>query len=198
LKHAFKELLQALVIGAVVFLSVQVGIKNAMVEGSSMEPTLMDSERMLVNKLVYLRVDMQRFSSLIPFWQVEEQEYRYLFHSPGQGDVVILRYEKANPDKDLVKRVVAVPGQAIEVRHGVVYVDGDPLDEPYVPAKAASRDSMAPLTLGPDQYFVMGDNRAASYDSRSWGPLPAESIIGKAWVIYWPFSKMNVLETPEH
>ena len=198
MKHAFKEILQALVIGAVVFLSVQVGIKNAVVEGSSMEPTLMDSERVLVNKLVYLRVDMQRFSGLIPFWQVEEPEYHYLFHSPRQGDVVVFRYGKANPDKDLVKRVIAVPGQTVEVRHGVVYVDGVPLDEPYVADEAAGYDTMAPLMLGPDEYFVMGDNRVASYDSRSWGALPAKSILGKAWVIYWPFSKVDILEAPEH
>jgi len=191
-------LLEALIIGAVVFFAIQIGIKNTEVEGSSMEPTLMNAERMLVNKLVYLQVDMQRFSSLIPFWQVDEPEYHFLFHPPRQGEVVIFRYENANPDKDLVKRVIAVPGQTIEIRSGVVYVDGEVLDEPYVTAQAASSDSMAPITLGPDQYFVMGDNRKVSYDSRSWGPLPAQDIIGRAWFIYWPFSKANVLEAPEH
>ena len=188
-----RELIEALAIALVVFFALQVGVRNYIVEGSSMDPTLQDEERMFVNKMVYLHVDAQRLSDLIPFWQADENDAHFLFHPPQQGDVIVFQYARANPDKSLVKRIVATPGQVVEIRHGVVYVGGEPLEEPYIENKALSSDYMAPLQLEQGEYFVLGDNRQHSYDSRHWGPLPQESIVGRAWVTYWPFSHLGFL-----
>jgi signal peptidase I len=196
LSKGIREFIEVVVIAVVAFAAFQFGLRNYFVEGSSMEPTLQNEERILVNKLVYLRVDMQRFSSLIPFWQVAEKDVRFLFRPPRQGEVVVLKYEPADADKALVKRVVAVPGQTVEIRHGVVYVDGEMLDEPYITEEMRSTDYMSPKKLGLDEYFVLGDNRGASYDSRHWGPLKESAIIGRAWVIYWPLSKADTVGNP--
>ena len=192
--RGLKELVEAVAIALVVFFALQVGMRNYVVEGSSMNPTLHDQERMFVNRLAYLRVDMQRVSELVPFWQVEKEDARFLFSPPQQGEIVVFQYDRANPDTPLVKRVVATPGQVVEIRRGVVYVGGDPLDEPYIDDEVRGDESMRPLQLEHDEYFVLGDNRIHSYDSRAWGPLPQENIIGRAWITYWPFSDLGVLE----
>jgi signal peptidase I len=192
--RGLKELVEAVAIALVVFFALQVGVRNYMVEGSSMNPTLHDQERMFVNRLAYLHMDMQRISELVPFWQVEEEDVRFLFGPPQQGDIVVFQYDGANLDKPLVKRIIATPGQVVEIRRGVVYVDGDPLDEPYIDDEVRGDESMRPLQLEDEEYFVLGDNRIHSYDSRDWGPLPQENIIGRAWITYWPFSNLEILE----
>jgi len=188
---AIREYIEAILIAVLVFFILQISVQNFKVEGSSMEPTLEDGEYLLVNKLVYLRIDMERFSDLIPFWQVEDEEAHFLFHPPRQGEVIVFRYPLA-PDRDFVKRVVAVPGQTVEIKQGMLYVDNEPLKGPYAGTGEAS-EYMPPHRLGPDEYFVVGDNRPYSSDSRDWGPVPLENIVGKAWVTYWPFSRLGFL-----
>ena len=189
---AAKEYIEAVIIAVAVFFILQVSVQNFKVEGSSLEPTLQNGEYLLVNKLVYLRVDMQRFSGLIPFWQVKEEKSYFLVHPPRPGDIVVFRYP-LDPDRDFVKRVVAVPGQTVEIRRGVFYVDGKRLEGEYASTGQPS-EQMGPRLLGPNEYFVVGDNRLFSSDSRDWGPVPLENIIGKAWVVYWPFSKLGFMK----
>ena len=88
------------------------------------------------------------------------------------------------PTRNFVKRVVGVPGDTVEITKGIVYLNGKALDEPYI--SLSDRGTMDPFKVPPDSYFVLGDNRGASDDSRSWGVVPAENIIGRAWVTYWP------------
>lgn len=188
---AAREFIEAVLIGIVVFFVLQISVQNFKVEGSSMDPTLEDGEYLLVNKLEYLRVDTERLSRLIPFWNVKEKKTLFLFHPPRCGDVVVFRYP-LDPGRDFVKRIEAVPGQTVEIRHGTVYVDGVPLEEAY--AAGGIRDEyMAPQQMGPDEYFVIGDNRPHSSDSRDWGPVPLENIVGKVWVTYWPLDRLGFL-----
>jgi signal peptidase I len=137
----------------------------ARVEGQAMSPTLRDQDRLrlLVNKIVYR------------------------FDVPRRGDVVMLRYP-VDPDKNFVKRVIAEPGDVVEIVNGRVTVNDEPLDEPYVAEEAKSRDTRTPQRISEGYYFVMGDRRNNSSDSRHWGLVPQKYIVGRVALRWWPFS----------
>lgn len=155
-----REIIETVVLALLIFLLIRVVIQNFRIEGYSMEPNLHQGQYLIVNKAVY----------------------RWL-HPPQRGDIVVFEYPRA-PDRDFIKRVIGLPGEMIEVRDGSIYINGVLLDEPYL--SEPTHSNMAPRTLGSDEYFVIGDNRDNSSDSRSWGPLPRDNIIGKAWLSYWP------------
>lgn len=192
-----KELLEALLLALVALLVLQSAISNFRVEGASMYPTLASGEYLIVNRLVYLRVDAERLARIVPFWKAApaDESPRAAARSPQRGEVVVFNYP-LDPTKDFVKRVVGLPGELVEVRAGTVYIDGAPLPEPYL--RRTDHSSAAPLRLGPEEYYVIGDNRPSSNDSRSWGAVPAELILGKVWVVYWPFSAMKLLGAPAY
>lgn len=190
-----KELLEALLLALVALLILQSAISNFRVEGASMYPTLASGEYLIVNRLVYLRVDAERLSRIVPFWKVEQPSSRTPARQPERGEVIVFSYP-LDPTKDFVKRVVGLPGELVEVRAGTVHIDGAPLAEPYL--RRTDQSSAAPLRLGPDEYYVIGDNRPSSNDSRSWGAVPADLILGKVWVVYWPFSAMKLLGAPAY
>lgn len=144
-------------------------VQPVRVEGTSMQPNLADQERIFVNKFVYHLSDIQR------------------------GDVVVFWYPK-DRSKSFIKRVIGLPGEIVEVRQGIVYVDGKPLQEHYLLAEYADYYSYPPVNVGRGSYFVMGDHRNSSNDSRHWGCVPASSIFGKAVFRYWPVSKMGLLD----
>ena len=180
-----KELVEAAYIGAVVFIAIQLAVVNFRVEGSSMRPTLLPGHYLMVNKLVYVPVDTERLGMIVPFWQPEEAGRIYLGRTPKRGDVVVFDYPE-DPQRQFVKRIIGEPGERVQIEGGRVSVDGVRLDEDYL--RSISSTNMHPVRLGDGEYFVMGDNRTGSQDSRHWGPLPADHIIGKVWAIYWPRS----------
>jgi signal peptidase I len=104
--------------------------------------------------------------------------------------VVVLRMPERGPEL-LIKRVIALPGEMIEIRDGKVYIDGEVLDEPYVSQRTSGKS--APVTVPEGHVFVMGDNRGASNDSRSFGPVARERIVGRAWVSYWPLEYLGLV-----
>ena len=138
------------------------------VEGTSMLPGLEDQERIFVNKFVYRLEPIER------------------------GDVVVFRYPR-DPSKSYIKRVIAVPGDRVVIDTGRVYVNGDPLPEPYVPWQYRDFRSQPEIVVPPHAYFVLGDHRSLSNDSREFGPVPDRYISGKAVFIYWPMGKLGVL-----
>ena len=144
-------------------------VQPVRVEGTSMQPNLADQERIFVNKFVYYLSDIQR------------------------GDVVVFWYPK-DRSKSFIKRVIGLPGEVVEVGQGIVYVDGKPLQESYLLSEYVDYYSYPPVKVGWDSYFVMGDHRNSSNDSRHWGCVPANSIFGKAIFRYWPVSKMGVVD----
>lgn len=119
------------------------------------------------------------------FWQPEDAGRIYLGRTPKRGDVVVFDYPE-DPQRQFVKRIIGEPGERVQIEGGQVSVDGVRLDEDYL--RSISSTNMHPVRLGEGEYFVMGDNRTGSQDSRHWGPLPADHIIGKVWAIYWPRS----------
>jgi signal peptidase I len=141
-------------------LFVNVFVAQAMViRGPSMQPNLYYDQRVMVEKVTY------RF-----------------FHGPRRGDVVII--EVPGEDEPLIKRVVALPGEAVEVRNGQVFIDGQLLDEPW--ATRQGGPDHARTLMPPFHFFVLGDNRASSRDSRAFGSVPVDQIVGRAWLVYWP------------
>jgi signal peptidase I len=170
----------------VIFLIVRAAVQNFQVEGSSMDPTLHDGLYLLVNKAVYFEINLETLDKFLPFIDPGDDPTRYVFRGPQRGDVIVFVAPEQQPgeaERDFIKRIIAVPGETVEVRDGIVYINGGPLDEPYIEDHGGQ--NFGPQTVPEGHYFVLGDNRGASFDSRSFGMLPKRNIIGLAWVTYW-------------
>ena len=160
-----RDLALALVIAAVVILFIYQPVK---VEGTSMMPSLVDQERIFINKI----------------------SYRLGIGSIERGDMVVFWFP-ADQTKSYIKRVIGLPGDQVAIDRGTVIVNGKPLREDYVPEPYRDRQSMAALAVEPDAYFVLGDHRSSSNDSRAWGVVPRRCIYGRAVFIYWPLDKLG-------
>lgn len=185
-----KDIIEALVLAVVVFMLLQTTVRNFKVDGSSMDPTLKGGQYLLVNRLVYLRFDLERLSKIVPFWQTRNQSPRYAIHAPKRGEIIVFKFP-LDPKKDFVKRVVGLPGDVVEMRDGRVIINRKVLEEPYLENKDGSNRD--PVRLGKGEYFVLGDNRSHSNDSRSWGPVPEANLQGKVWMVYWPLPGIQFL-----
>ena len=184
-----REILEALALAIVVFILIQASAQNFRVEGSSMAPTLEGQQYLLVNKLVYFTFDVERVSRILPFWQVDKSEVSRPFRPPKLGEIIVFHFP-GEPQRDFVKRVIGLPGDKVEIVDGTVLVNDAVFDEPYLNAPFA--DNMAARQMGQDEYFVMGDNRSHSNDSRNWGGVPEDNVVGKVWLIYWPFPEFGM------
>ena len=160
-----RDLAVALALALVIIIFLYQPVK---VEGTSMAPLLSDQERIFINKFVYKFEPIER------------------------GDVVVFWYP-LDRSKSFIKRVVGLPGETVEIRNGRLYVDGRELREPYVPASYLDDSNYPPRKISPDQYFVMGDHRDSSNDSRMFGTVPREYIYGKAVFAYWPMGDFGSL-----
>ena len=189
-----REIIEAVVLAAVVFMLLQVTVRNFKVDGSSMDPTLEDGQYLLVNRLVYLRVELDRLAKIVPFWKAGEGSSRHAIHAPKRGEVIVFEFPDSNPNnpkKDFVKRVVGLPGETMRMFDGKVFVNEEVLNEPYLSHKDHSNASK--VTLGEGEYYVLGDNRTHSNDSRSWGAVPEANIRGKVWIVYWPAPGIQII-----
>ena len=187
-----KEIVEAAILALLVFMVIQSTVRNFRVDGSSMHPTLEGGQYLLVNKLVYFQVDRERLSRIIPFWKVDRPDGRFAIHPPKRGEVIVFHFPQ-NPAKDFVKRVIALPGEEVSLREGTVYINGEPLEETWQPEKDDS--TFPPRLIAEKQYYVLGDNRKARNDSRSWGFVPEENVVGKVWLVYWPTSAAQWLNS---
>jgi signal peptidase I len=163
----FRDLVFALMIMALVLVFVAQPVK---VEGTSMLPRLHDGERIFVNKLIY-------------------------YGLPGieRGDIVVFWFPD-DPSKSYIKRVIGLPGETVQMRSGRIFINGKEMAEPYLdPSLNVTDDDRPPTYVRPHYYFVMGDNRDNSSDSRSWGLVPEKYIYGKALLRYWPLSKASFI-----
>ena len=188
-----REIIEAVVLALIVFLIIQTGVRNFKVEGASMQPTLEGGQYLLVNKLVYFKLDMARLSRVIPFWVVDQSSEageRFALRPPQRGEVIVFHYPR-DTTKDFVKRVIGLPGEKVGVEGGDVFIDGKQLVEPYLTSRDTSSSNA--IILGDNEYYVMGDNRRGSNDSRNWGPVAGELVLGKVWFVYWPISKLHVI-----
>ena len=181
--RGLSEALEVIALALLMFVLVRGLAQNFVVDGGSMEPSFKSADMVIVNKLAYHSFDL----SWLPF--VDNDEW-YPFGQPEQGDVVVFQFP-LSPERDFIKRVVALPGQTVEVRNGQVIVDGRVVDEPYL--LEAPAYSYGPETVPEGNVFVLGDARNNSYDSHSWGMLEQRFIIGRAEVRYWPLDRAGTV-----
>src|SRR5215469_6409022 len=160
-----RDLLIAIGLALVIIIFLYQPVK---VEGTSMAPLLSDQERIFINKFVYRFEPIQR------------------------GDVVVFWYP-LDRTKSFIKRVIALPGESVEIRQGIVYVDGEEIKEPYVPPQYEDLSDYGPVRVPPNMYFVMGDHRISSNDSRVFGCVPSRFIYGRAVFAYWPVDHFGSL-----
>jgi signal peptidase I len=188
-KSTAREYFESIVIAVILALFIRTWVVQAFkIPTGSMENNLLIGDHLLVNKFVFGPTESRLERTLLPVGTVHRR------------DVIVFKYPE-EPDRDFIKRVIGLPGETLELRNKKVYINGKPLDEPYVhflqPPGAPSefyettsydvRENYGPVTVPADHYFVMGDNRDNSQDSRYWGFLPREYIKGKALFIYWSY-----------
>jgi signal peptidase I len=166
--HLVRELLETILPAILIALLLNVFVGQATrVQGQSMEPNLHTDQRLVVEKV------------------------SYRLHGPRRGDIVVIRVPSQGEEL-LIKRVVGLPGETAEIRDGHVYIDGQLLDEPYTNGSTRS-GRIGRVIVPPLHVFVMGDNRDHSNDSRAFGPVPIENIVGRAWLSYWPLGNAGVV-----
>lgn len=162
-----RDLTLSVVIALLIILFVYQPVK---VEGTSMMPSLVDQERIFINKFAY----------------------RFGFDEVSRGDTVVFLFP-GDTDKSYIKRVIGMPGDVVEIHRGTVYVNGEAIEESYVPDEYRDHVSMTRLTVPDGEYFVLGDHRSSSNDSRTWGTVPRSYIYGKAVFVYWPLERAGLL-----
>jgi signal peptidase I len=175
-----RELVEVIVLAVILYFGISFAVQAVHVEGLSMFATLDDNDYLIANKI----------------------DYR--LHAPQRGDIIILRPPSDN-SKDFIKRIIALPGERILISQGFVYINGHKLDEPYLPEQWTQLDNWGGpdgMVVPPNAYFVMGDNRNRSQDSRIFGFIGRDRIDGRAWFRIWPlnhfgdiYSQLPVLET---
>ena len=188
-KSTVREYFESIVIAVILALFIRTFVVQAFkIPTGSMENNLLIGDHLLVNKFVFGPTATGFERALLPVTDIK------------RGDVIVFKYPE-EPERDFIKRVIGLPGETLELRQKKVYVNGQPLDEPYVhfllPPSVLSelqeqtsldvRERYGPVTVPPDQFFVMGDNRDNSQDSRYWGFLPRDNVKGKALLIYWSY-----------
>jgi signal peptidase I len=189
LTRIIREILEAILLALLIYLGVRALLQNYIVESSSMEPNLVPGQYLWVNKAVYAHIDWSVLRGIFTFLPAQNETAIYLFQGPQRGDVVVFHYPP-DPTRDYIKRVIGLPGETVEIRAGQVWIDGRALVEPYV--REPAQYTMSPRLIGPDEYFVLGDNRNNSSDSHVWGPVPRSLIVGKAWIRYWPLKDIGL------
>jgi len=183
-KHVIREYAESIVIAVVMALIIKAFVIQAFkIPSGSMIPTLKIGDHILVNKFIY--------GTKLPF----SDRIIIPLRRPNRGDIIVFKFPD-DEKKDFIKRVIGLPGDLVEIKGKKVYINGSPIDDSYAvhsdpmlyPSGIQPRDNFGPLTVPQDSYFVMGDNRDFSLDSRYWGFVKLNKIKGKAFIIYWSWN----------
>ncbi len=198
-KSVLREYVEAIVVAMILAFAIRVFVVQAFkIPSGSMIPTLLIGDHILVSKLAYGLQWPTNCKAHLSFPPVTcYSSYTLIrFGQPQRGDIIVFRYPE-DEDKDFIKRIIGLPGDTIQIRNKIVYVNGAPLDDKaytqrvdpgVIDSTINPRDNFGPVTVPEDSYFVMGDNRDQSLDSRFWGYVRADKIRGKAFRIYWSWS----------
>lgn len=187
-KRLLWEYTEAIITALILALVIRAYVIQAFkIPSGSMIPTLLVGDHILVNKFI--------FGTKIPFTDKSILAFRH----PEKGDIIVFKYPE-NPKKDFIKRVIATEGDVIEERSKVIYLNGQPVAEPFAKhvdnllrsGISDPRDNFGPVKVPKDKLFVMGDNRDQSYDSRYWGFVDLKEVLGKALIIYWSWDPDNM------
>ncbi len=165
-KSMVRELLETVIsAGIIAFIIITFIGQVTVVRGASMEPTLHNNERLIANKI------------------------SYRFETPERGEIIIFR-PPLEIKRNYIKRIIGIPGDKIEIANGEIYLNDKKLEEPYV--KNRSYENMPPTIVPDDSFFVLGDNRPNSSDSRYWGFVPRKNVVGRAWIVFWPLNRIRL------
>jgi signal peptidase I len=165
-KSMIRELLETVIsAGIIAFIIITFIGQVTVVRGASMEPTLHDNERLIANKI------------------------SYRFETPERSEIIIFR-PPLGIKRNYIKRIIGIPGDKIEIAKGEIYLNDKKLEEPYV--KNRSYENMPPTIVPDNSFFVLGDNRPNSSDSRYWGFVPRKNVVGRAWVVFWPLNRIRI------
>ena len=166
------EVISTMAFAAAIFILLQLAMPRSIVHGRSMQPSFEEGQRLVISRI------------------------NYLFGQPQHGDIIVFNSPKPRTDNEpaLIKRVIGIPGDLVEMIDYQVYLNGQLLDEPYIKEPCTVRRcSDNSWQLGPDEYFMMGDNRNVSNDSRAFGPVPKENIVGEVLVRFWPIQSIGIV-----
>ena len=180
-----REIIETILLAVLVFVCLHLSVQNYQVEGSSMFPTLEQGDCVLANKLVYSRINVEKYQRYLPNVSFLKDDLIFPFHPPEVGEVIVFQYPQ-DPDRHFVKRVLGTPGDIVQIMKGEVYLNHTVVPEPYVDRNEFTTD-WGPYKIAEEQYFVLGDNRPSSNDSRAWGTISFDHIVGRYWFRYWPF-----------
>lgn len=200
--HPLKEILETLIIAILIFALVRSLVLNFRVDGPSMLPTFTDGELVLVNRNAYGEFDLGDLVDWIP--GVPEQQWFTIadWGEPQRGDVIVFTPPEPGDQKPYIKRVIGLPGDRVQITEDrVVYVNGVEIEEGYIgdrPTGCTNDAVNCDVTVPPGYLFTLGDNRTQSQDSRYYGLVSEDRIIGKAWLVYWPVNSISTVDSPDY
>jgi signal peptidase I len=196
---AVREIAETLLLALVIFFAVRAVVLNFRVEGASMLPNLIDREMLLVNRNIYFHFDLNGALDRLPFIEREGERIIYPIHPPERGDIIVFNPPTIT-SQPYIKRVIGLAGDTITLENGGVFVNGEKLIEPYILGDITEcpRVRCDPVTVLAGTVYVLGDNRTNSTDSRAFGPVPIDNIIGKAWITYWPIDEFGLVPHYEY
>ena len=196
-----REVGETLLLAVLLYSVVRALVIPYQVEGASMDPNLQNGERLFVNRNAYFHLDLNHWLNWIPGVDRAGADIIYPFDGPERGDIVVFNPPVRGADKPYIKRIIGLPGETVTFRDGNVFINGQPLDEPYIDGAITRCDRGARCVLGPipaGHVAVLGDNRGHSRDSRDFGVVPNDAIIGKAVFANWPAEDFGRLPSPDY
>ena len=196
---AIREIIETALIAILIFVGVRALVLNFRVDGSSMLPSLVNGEMLLVNRNAYQSWDLYTLVDWIPGVEHAEAKEFTPFSGPHRGDVIVFN-PPVTSDKPYIKRVIGLPGDTVQIKDGAVFVNGVEIDEPYLHGDTTDCQPKAcdPVVVPEGSVFVLGDNRSHSSDSRYFGTVEIDSIVGKAWITYWPIGHIGTVPTADY
>ena len=200
---AVREIIETAILALLIFVTVRAVVLNFKVDGTSMLPTLENGEMILVNRNAYRELDLADFVDWFP-GVAEQNWFRIIdWGTPTRGDVVVFTPPEPGDQKPYIKRVIGLPGDRVQVTNNEVLVNGIALDEPYTgdysnDCETVSNFPYCDVTVPEGHFFMMGDHRNNSQDSRFFSVVPEEQIIGKAWLVYWPMDNFGTVDHPNY
>ncbi len=197
-----REVIETLLLALLIFVAVRAVVLNFRVDGHSMDSALADNEMLLVNRNAYFALDQETWLGWLPGTDFDDDDSWRPFGIPERGDIVVLNPPSgASADKPYIKRVIGLPGDTFEIRNDQVYINGIEIVEPYLDEGTLTdgcRAVCGPLEVPEGSVIVLGDNRGNSEDSRVFGSVPIDNIIGRAWITYWPLDDIGIADHFEY
>lgn len=201
-RHPFRDILETIIIAVLIFVLVRSVVLNFRIDGPSMLPTFEDGQMILVNRNAYGTFDLGDLVDWIP--GIPEQHWFVItdWGEPERGDVIVFTPPEPGDQKPYIKRVIGLPGDHVVITEDrQVMINGVALDEDYIgdfTTRCTSNPTNCDVTVPPGHVFTLGDNRNGSEDSRYYGLVSKDRIVGKAWFVYWPLKSFGPVDSPEY